>query len=206
MTNVFLGRAHDVENPGARTADGLSEWEIAEKINEEAHAILKKSGIKAVRLEKTLQDRIDGINEFLGHATSPTIAVETHCNWSPVPTQSGFFAIAYAGSPAANALASSIITELWRVLIGVRNLGVNQVDGRRRWIRTPKEHAGKRLGFIMDVGCPSVIIECCYLSNPTEAAWITAEDNRRVIGDAVGRGILGYLKSEATADGNDNRA
>ena len=91
-------------------------------------------------------------------------------------------------------LGQIIVNHLSAEIVGARNHGVNRVSESRRWMGTPKECDGKRLGFLQDINCPSVIIECCYLSNPAEAKWIAEMENRAAVGRAVGGGIKQYLQ------------
>ncbi len=42
--------------------------------------------------------------------------------------------------------------------------------------------------------CPSVLVECGYLTNPTDAAFLTSENGQGVIATAIAQGIVDYIE------------
>ena len=193
MANVHLCRCHERDDQGARIGNGLSEWQIAELINDAARAVLWSTKHWVVVLQKTLAERITGINSFVRIATKHSIAVETHCNRFDDPDRSGHFAMAWRASQDARLLGRCLLEQMDRERPDAMNHGLCLCDSERHWIDTHKEYPGKKKGFLCDVQCPSVILECCHLSNPTDAEWIKDATNQRKVGRAVGRGIVRYL-------------
>ncbi|MCI8284391.1 MAG: hypothetical protein HFE90_03870 [Firmicutes bacterium] len=47
--------------------------------------------------------------------------------------------------------------------------------------------------IMKNAGCPTVIVECGFLSNASEAELLSSEDYQRTLAFAVSRGILSYL-------------
>ena len=193
MANIHLCRCHNRNNQGARIGDGLSEWQIADVINQSARAVLWASPHWVAVLQKTLQERINGVNSFVKIATKPTVAVETHCNKFDDPDRAGHFAMAWKDSQDSRLLAKCLLDQMDIIRPDAKNHGVCLCDLDKHWIGTPKEYPGKRKAFLYRIKCPSVILECCHLSNPTDAEWIKERGNQRKVGCAVGRGIARYL-------------
>jgi len=196
MANVFLCRCHDEENQGARAPNSLTEWQIAEQINVEAKSYLWLNNCSAMILEKTLAERITGLNAFAETAKHLTIAIETHCNRYVDPDREGFFVMAHLVSGQGRKLATAIQHELEKTRPEATSRGINLVDKDRMWIHTSREFPSPKKAFICDTVCPAVLIETVYLTNEKEADWITNMDNRSKIGRAIGRGILRFLEVE----------
>ena len=196
MTCVYICRCHSPRAQGARTAAGLTEWQIAEDINTEIARTLESCGVNCEILERTLPWRINTINQFAGR---DDLAVEVHCNASPNPGAHGYSALAYYRSKPAIGLACDILDSL-DSLAGVlthnsrpRMDTLNLVDANRQMIGTDREYSTKRQAFCSQTKCISVLVECLFLTNPREAALIAMRKNRVLIGNAIAGGIVDYL-------------
>ena len=190
MSVTIFSLCHSFSEPGCSTPSGdLTERYICQSVNDEAYKYLVAHGGAPISVSHdALADRIRGINEMVHMIPSIDAAIETHCNWVKEKSKSGFFSIAHHDSVRSVALAEQINVQL--ELINRSNLGVCKVNGRKRWIGTPREYKGKRLGFIEDTICPSIIIELGYLSNPWEASWLSRLQNRVRMGEAIAKGLI----------------
>ena len=49
-----------------------------------------------------------------------------------------------------------------------------------------------RLAVLRFLECPGALVECAYLSNPTEARKVATPEYRQQIAEAIARGVQGY--------------
>jgi len=202
MPTAFICHCHDWDEQGQETADGLTEWQIAQDVDRSIlDHLFTNSPVMPLRLNRTLDIRIDTVNMFckiggdMELFSPPYIAIETHCNWVPDKTRRGFHVMAYHTSTKGRELAR-------RVLFGVakargrggRNMGVNFVDAKRQWIGTEWEYENKRQAFVSKTECPAVLVESCFLSNTPDAFWISQEYNRRKLGRYIAEAIINYYQ------------
>lgn len=196
MARVILARAHDVEHQGARTSFGLSEWTISRNIIESAADILRCQGIDLYIFGGTLSGRIKRAIE-LHESGRVDLIIEPHCNWVGDERTRGSFIIAYHNSLTALHLAYMMATGLDRD-IGRWPTGVCRVDARRRWIGSKREYDGaKRIALIQDIPFTSLMIECCHLSNESDAEFIARSANRCMVGASIGQSIVDWLNNRA---------
>jgi len=192
---VFVCRCHDEKSQGAFIGDSkYSEWILAEDVCNMLAETINLSGHRAYRLSGTLQQRIDSI-KVSDHLTKERVlAIEPHFNWNQNSISSGYFSLAYYKSINAQLAAECIGEHLQEIMPKSKNKGINLVSEKKRWIGTRKEYEAKdkRLAFILDLKCPSIIIECLHLSNSKEAAWVRRPENRMVLGRAIGDGVVEY--------------
>lgn len=191
MSVTVFSLCHSVENPGCRSPDGdITERAICSHVNDSAYKELIRKNHAPISVNNDfLVDRIRAINSMAGMITMLDCCIETHCNWVDNPSNHGFFSIAHAQSPFAISIAECIGKELEKVCPH-ENRGVCKVDEDLRWLGTPREFKGKRLGFIEDTAIPAIIVELGHLSNPKEASWLSRRENWEKLGDAIARGFL----------------
>ncbi len=200
MASVFISRCHDEQKQGARTLAGLSEWQLAPAINSATRDQVWLAGHQGVRLGKgTLATRVDVINSVCEDKDPklilpPFCAVEVHCNSADDPARRGFFVMAHKFSKRGQDMARAVVSAMSSVPGIGTNKGVNRVDSRRQWLGTDWMYDARRQYFVCETVCPAILVECCFLSNQLEAAWISKRTNRSRLGRAIGLGIAEYMK------------
>ncbi len=200
MSSVFICRCHEEGSQGARVPDGLSEWQLAPAINEAMRDQVWLAGRLGVRLDKgTLTSRVDTINFVCAdrdpkRVLPPFCAVEVHCNSADDPARRGFFVMAHRTSKRGQDMARAVVNTMSAVPGIGTNKGINRVDSRRQWLGTDWMYDARRQYFVCETVCPAILVECCFLSNQLEAAWISKRANRSRLGKAVGLGIAEYMK------------
>ena len=60
--------------------------------------------------------------------------------------------------------------------------------------------------IMKNAGCPTVIVECGFLSNASEAELLSSEEYKRTLASAVSRGILAYLGIDEKTAGGENES
>ena len=198
---IILCRAHDEKNQGAKTPEGLSEWEIARDINRNIHrtfqARYKHDQIN--HFEGTLYQRIQTLKNL--ERVCPGFyeaAIECHCNSSANPRQTGFSVLTWHKSKESIHLANVILDKIKKAFPHMKILGLNKVSTNRRWIGTRKSYGNApKIAFLEDTPQPAVLIEMCYLSNKENAKWISNQSNRHTIGYVVGQSIDVWINEKA---------
>jgi hypothetical protein len=181
---------HDEIHEGAATPDGWTERRLAGAVNEAVSITLREFGVPCWQMSSgTLASRIAQL-KTMHHAP----VVEVHFDSLPQRTEvAGYYAIVDNSNVGALMMADSILRAIADVCPDRRNLGVCRTDEESRWIGTGRQYSGQRLGLLRELrDRPVVIIEGCYLTNPTEAKWIKRIENRLTLGAAIGRGIALY--------------
>lgn len=184
---VLIGRAHQIDAPGAATADGLTEWAISQAIQAGCMQELSRRDIVAEALSGTLAGRCTRARR------AAACIIEPHCDWHSDPDVRGYYCIVRADA-SSRRLAACILAELAILPIPRRLTGICCVDGDVRWLGTSHQYAGApRLGLLEDSGCPAVIVECCHLSNALDGEWISGAEHRLGVGACIARGIAAWL-------------
>lgn len=187
---IVMSRCHDSVYQGTRTAKGLTEWQACLDICQGTTNYLNKLGCLSVTMTKgTLGDRIKCINE-LGKIVE--CAIEPHFNWINIERMHGCSVICWHESEPGEKLATYICEAIAET--GLHSRGINKASRTKRWIGTQREYNDKRLAFLIDLNCVSVIPEICYFSNTKDARFIADPKNRIWIGSKIGEGVIKYLQ------------
>ena len=197
MARVFLCRAHDRNATGFHVPgrEDLNEWYFSEAFTTGAARALRGSGHDVEFLGSTLGLRIAHLRRWeKDHPGEQCVAIEIHCNQMPGNRlQRGWLIMAWHDSAEAIRMAEAIATEVKKVH-RTEFRGINRVSHTHRWIGIDWEYEGPQVGFLERVPFPSLIVESGYLSNALDAAWLSEESNRILLGHAAGLGIRKYLE------------
>jgi N-acetylmuramoyl-L-alanine amidase len=180
MKKVYIGVGHGGKDPGAVGVNGLKEKDLNLITAKACRDELEKHGVYVVTsrekdIEFELPARINQCNKF-----SPDVAVDIHHNAGG----GGDGAEVYHTIHGVNGkkLATNILSE-------IKKIGQNS-----RGTKTKKNDNGNDyFGFIRDISCPSVIVECAFLDNKTDVKIVDTEAENKRMGVAIAHGILKYL-------------
>lgn len=195
MSHLFICRCHSEYNQGAKTSSGLTEWRLAQAINEGTAKEIRQTDNLAYRLSGTRNQRIRLINEYNKGADN-VYAIEVHCNSSKNSDRSGFFCMVWYQSRIARKMAYHIVYEMANLRPNVLNHGINRASRFFQWVGTPNKYFTMRQGFLRRTKCPAVLIEAGFLTNRNDANWLSDKNNRIELGHAIGKGYLNFLKEE----------
>jgi hypothetical protein len=191
-SRVYISHCHDDKAPGKTLPDGWSERSLAELVNEAIWWTLREEGVPGWPIKAgTLGDRIRTLR-----CLSVGPIVEVHFDSLPQRTEvAGYFAIVQAGNVEAQELGESILDAMASAFPERRSMGLCRADEEHRWVGTDRQYDGMRLGLLHDLPHrPVVIVEACFLTNPTEAKWIRKLESRLLLGAAIGRGVAAYCR------------
>lgn len=193
-SRVYICHCHSDQDPGKTLGEGPEAWSersLARAVNEALDMQLREDGLTPFPVQNgTLFGRIKTLQ---GLPVAPV--VEVHFDSLPQRTEvAGYFAIVDSENKAGQELGESILDALAGAFPDRRSLGLCKADEQHRWVGTPREYDGQRLGLLVALKRqPVVIVEACFLTNPTEAKWIKRLENRLLLGVAIGRGVSAYI-------------
>ena len=189
---IVIDAGHGGSDPGKVGVSGTEEKDINLEIALKLRDDLEKQGFEIVMtreedtgLEDTgaesvkvsdLKNRVKIIEE-----TRPALAISIHQNSYTDSAVSGAQVFYYGDSAHGEALAMALQESL-----------IENVDPSNT--RAPKENESYYL--LKNTSVPVVIVECGFLSNPTEEALLCKEDYQEQIVEAIYEGIVNYLNEE----------
>lgn len=174
---VFLGVGHGGDDPGA-VANGIKESHANLEIAKACADVLEAHGVEVMlsRTSDTTEDLTDRIREC--NAFNPDLAADVHNNAGGGDGAEVYHA---HNNSYDDALAKNILDEI--VKIGQNSRG----------LKTKLTSSGADyFGFIRQVTCPSVLIECAFLDSK-DVKIIDTPEERKVMGIAIAKGFLKTL-------------
>jgi N-acetylmuramoyl-L-alanine amidase len=148
--------------------------------------MLVRHGIE-VKMSRT-KDENDSLSEEIRecNAYSPDLAVDIHNNAGGGDGAEVFHS--YLGGNGKT-LAEDILAEIVKV-------GQNSRGAKIRKNANGKDY----YGFIREISCPAIIIECAFIDNATDLKILATEGKRQLMGEAIAKGILKTLGIKFQAD------
>lgn len=175
---VFIGVGHGGKDSGA-DANGFKEKDLNLAIALACNDELVRHGV-SVKMSRTkdendpLTDEIKECNAF-----KPDLALDIHNN---AGGGDGGEVFHHYGGGKGKTLAQNILNEM--IAIGQNSRG----------LKTKKNSSGKDyFGFIREISCPSVIVECAFVDNKTDIKIIDTSAEQKTMGVAIAKGVLKTL-------------
>lgn len=183
MAKVFISAGHGGTDSGA-IGNGFKEKDLNLSIALACANSLKKFGVDVLMSRTTDED--DGINDEVreSNAFKPDVTVSIHNNAGGGDGVEAWYSIV---GGVGKTLAENILYE-------VQAIGQNS-----RGAKTRKGSDGHDYyGFIRMTNAPAVIVECAFIDNAKDIQIIDTEDERRIMGEAIARGIMDTLHIDYT--------
>jgi N-acetylmuramoyl-L-alanine amidase len=180
---IVIDPGHGGRDPGARSADGTWEKNIALGVAHElAHRLRDRLGVEVVLTRDG--DQTLSIAERALYAENASLFLSVHANTCPEQWVGGvqtFYADDADNGSASRRLALLVHHRVVDAIAG----GYGPVhDGGVR----PRE-----LGVLVRSAAPSVLLEAAYLSNPTDRRRLADPAYRQAVVDGTVDGIADYL-------------
>lgn len=134
----------------------------------------------ANRKNEDLKARVSLIEE-----TEPVLMVSIHQNSYPEAEVDGAQVFYHAGSEKGKLLGTMVQESLKSEI----------QDGNHRVAKANKDYY-----LLKKASCPAVIVECGFLSNPSEAALLVTEEYQEKTAYAIHLGILEYINTVGTTE------
>lgn len=175
---VYIGVGHGGYDPGA-VAFGRKEKDLALDIAKACRDELVRHGVtvkisRETDITKDLTDRIKECNAF-----APDAAVDIHLNAGGGDGAEVFHSKADGKD---DALAQNVLNEI--IAIGQNSRGLKT---------KLMSNGADYFGFIRQIKCISVLVECAFLDHSTDVQIVDTLDERKKMGIAIAKGILKTL-------------
>lgn len=175
---VFISAGHGGSDPGA-VANNTKEKDLNLSIALACRDELKRHGVE-VKMSRT-KDENDPLSEEIRecNAYAPDLAVSIHNNAGGGDGAEAFY---HYGGGKSKTLAENILAEIVKV-------GQNS-----RGAKVRKNSQGKDYyGFIREISCPAVIVECAFVDNAQDLKILATEGDKQKVGQAIAKGVLRTL-------------
>lgn len=181
-TIVVVDAGHGGKDPGKIGVNDVLEKDLNLAIAKRVQVGLEKEGIQVVMTRKEdvseesklsdMKKRVELINEI-----HPAITVSIHQNSYSDPSVRGAQVFYFTHSKASEE-AASVMQEMLRAYDSenTRQIKANDI-----------------FYMLKKTEVPTIIVECGFLSNPTEAEKLTSEDYQQQMADAICKGIIKWL-------------
>ena len=181
-TIVVVDAGHGGKDPGKIGVNDVLEKDLNLAIAKRVQVGLEKEGIQVVMTRKEdvseesklgdMKKRVELINEI-----HPAITVSIHQNSYSDPSVRGAQVFYFTHSKASEE-AASVMQEMLRTY-----------DSEN----TRQIKANAIFYMLKKTEVPTIIVECGFLSNPTEAEKLTSEEYQQQMADAICKGIIKWL-------------
>jgi len=189
---VVIDAGHGGNDPGKVGTNNALEKEINLKIAYQLKEFLEANDVKVILTRETddgLYSSTDGNKKKadlkqrakIVEDAEPNIVISIHQNSFPQASVKGAQVFYYEKSEKSKLLAELIQEEL------------NEMTGAEKK-RTAKANGNYYL--LLNVKPPIVIVECGFLSNPSEAALLITEEYQEQVAWNIHMGIMQYLNSK----------
>lgn len=181
-TIVVVDAGHGGKDPGKIGVNDVLEKDLNLAIAKRVQVGLEKEGIQVVMTRKEdvseesklgdMKKRVELINEI-----HPAITVSIHQNSYSDPSVRGAQVFYFTHSKASEE-AASVMQEMLRTYDSenTRQIKANDI-----------------FYMLKKTEVPTIIVECGFLSNPTEAEKLTSEEYQQQMADAICKGIIKWL-------------
>ena len=188
---VVIDAGHGGKDPGKVGVNGALEKEINLQIALRLKSLLEQNDVAVVLTREEDKDlaseqAASRKNEDLRARaaliadTKPVAMISIHQNSYPEEEVDGAQVFYYTGSDSGKMLGNIIQNSLKSEID----------DGNHRVAKANKEYY-----LLKKAACPAVIIECGFLSNPTEAALLMTEEYQEELAFAIHLGIMEYINT-----------
>lgn len=181
---VYLGVGHGGTDPGA-VANGFNEKDLNLDIAKACRDELVKYGVEVMMsresdVSERLAARIKECNAY-----NPDFAIDIHNNAGGGDGGEVFHSKSNAND---DAFALNILTEMYAI---GQNMHSTTPTVIKSGLKTRLNSSGTDyFGFVRQVKCPSVLVECAFVDNRTDMNIIDTLAERQKMGVAIAKGIL----------------
>jgi N-acetylmuramoyl-L-alanine amidase len=175
---VYIGVGHGGSDPGA-VANGFEEEDVNLSVANHCSAYLKARGVsvKQSRTKDVDSELIDRINE--ANLFGAVLALDIHHN-AGGGDGAEIYHTKYFGK--GHTLAVNILNEMLKIGQNSRGAKIKK-----------NQYGNDYFGFVRQTNMPAVLVECAFLDNKKDVQIIDTEAERKIMGEAIARGVLKTL-------------
>jgi uncharacterized coiled-coil protein SlyX len=181
MARVIISSGHTSSDPGT-VIDGLREVDIARKIAKKVTPYLRFNGVitLSVPYDLDLPKRVDWINSTGYKSANKDLLVEIHLNEGG---KSGFESWFLKTANNLSQQLAAKVTEAVTALTGLTDQGS----------KDEKEHPFGGINLLQQVNPIPVLLECLYMDNEADKAFINDDNKLELLAKAIAKGICDFL-------------
>jgi len=177
MKRIVLDPGHGDTDSGAVSLDGLRESDVVLSIAYKVRAILANSFEVFMTRDSDTFVSLSYRSNYANQLGDVDAFISIHCNSVTNTSARGWEIFTSKGDTGADPLAASI--------------------GKRYAARFQELPARglKEANFsvLQHTNMPAVLVECCFLSNPEEAHWISSDEIQQQHAEAIADGIIDHF-------------
>lgn len=191
MARVIVSAGHTQNEPGA-VVDDLKEVDLTRKIANKITSQLRKKGIITLSVppELDLLSRIEWINKTGYSEETEDICIEIHINDGGKSGLEGW----YKGNEENK---SRKLTET------VVETACSEANLQNQGVKSEFDHPLQSLAFLNKVSPTSTLIECLYIDNPSDQAFLRDEAKLDQLAGGIVKGILEFFDFDDTQQSQD---
>lgn len=184
MSRVIVSAGHTSAEPGI-TVDGLEEVTFTRKIASEVVSLLRNKGVitLAVPYELELTERINWVNRTGYSESLNDIALEIHINDGGKSGVEAWYE--GDGNNASKKLANVILDS-------IKDKTGLQIQGAKSELN----HTLGKLAFIHRTKPTAIILECLYLDNKSDQAFLKDPSNIILLADGIASGVVSHFSDQ----------
>jgi len=181
---ILIDPGHGGADPGA-TYGGVREADLNLDTGRRLALILGAERTRQSDTTISLADRVD-----CEHRLKPDCFVSIHHDANPNPLAQGFTVYHNPGSLHGQALASAVETAMRQRLaeFNRRSRGAQSTDD-------PSTAKVEHFYVLKNTGSPAILVECGFVSNDLERAWLMVSEHRQAMAEGIAAGVLAWIKS-----------
>lgn len=203
---IIVRFGHGKNTKGKEAPDGTKEYTLNKAIGERFMDKAKDKGYSCVlanpydyeddNANRALEIVIGHINRIAQNAKGKrVICIDIHCNAhqpnfpklefnSASGTVTFFFERGSVKSKEGERLAIAIHEQM------VKQTGLSD----RAWSFNRGKAVGENFGVLRETHCPTVTVECAFMTNRSDLAYLKSEEGQKAIAQAILNGIDNYFK------------
>jgi N-acetylmuramoyl-L-alanine amidase len=176
---VYIGVGHGGKDCGAVGVNGIQEDDVNLSVANHCTAYLKARGVsvKQSRTKDVDSELIDRINE--ANLFGANLALDIHHN-AGGGDGAEVYHTKYFGK--GHTLAVNILNEMLKIGQNSRGAKIKK-----------NQYGNDYFGFVRQTSMPAVLCECAFLDNKKDVQIVDTEAERKIMGEAIARGVLKTL-------------
>lgn len=191
---VLIDNGHGSDTKGKRSPDGtFLEYAWARLIAKLLHHHLDTLGIKSYILvpedrDISLSVRAARVNEYCKHlGRSNVVLISLHCDAQPGCDKQwgsarGLTSIVYSKAGSSSRLLASLVTSYAQDLFLLGNRSTPSCGYREQ-----------NLAILRETQCPAVLVECGFMTNHDDVAFMNSADGQNKIASAIAKAVNNYV-------------
>ena len=192
---IIIDAGHGGEDGGTQSSSGVLEKDINLQISIKLNSLLKSMGYKTVMIrsddsliydegaQKMRDKKVSDINNRLDIAESypDSLFISVHQNYFTQSKYSGAQVFYSPNNPESRSLAQNIQSSI---------IGSIQNENTRKI-----KKSGSEIYLLYNIKSPAVMVECGFMSNPSEALLLCDDEYQKKMALAIVSGITDYLSA-----------